>query len=183
MFNGLTGKRKVDQVILVDTREQKNSHVEKAFKALGIPFDRSKLYVGDYTLVNDQSVCVDRKGGLQEVYSNTVQQHQRFRAECARAQQAGIRLIVLVEQDGIRSLEDVASWKNPRADRWDFINRMHSFGKMTDVRISPRRPVDSERLMNIMRSMQLKYGIEWQFTTHKDCGTRIARILGEVGIG
>lgn len=168
-------------MILVDTREQKNSHVEKAFRALGIPFDRSKLYVGDYTLVNDQSVCIDRKGGLQEVYSNTVQQHQRFRAECQRAKDAGIRLIVLVEQDGIGCLEDVAHWHNPRIANWDFLDRMHRLGKMTEVRIAPKRPVDSERLMNIMRSMQLKYGIEWQFTAKFRCGDRIAEILGEVG--
>ena len=165
-------------MILVDTREQKNSHVEKAFDRMGIPYDRSKLYVGDYTLPNDQSVCVDRKGGLQEVYANTVQQHQRFRAECARAKQAGIRLIVLVEQPMIRTLDDVAHWQNPRIARWDFIDRQHSFGRMLDVKIAPKRPVDSERLMNMMRSMQLKYGVEWRFTTKESCGEDIARILG-----
>lgn len=165
-------------MILVDTREQKNSHVEKAFGKLGIPFDRTKLYVGDYTLPNDQSVCVDRKAGLQEVYANTVQQHQRFRAECTRAKQAGIRLIVLVEEEGIRALEDVAGWRNPRIQRWDFLSRMHSLGRMLDVKIPPKRPVDSERLMAIMRSMALKYGVEWAFTTKQECGERIARILG-----
>lgn len=166
-------------MILVDTREQKNGHVEKAFRTLGIPFDRTKLYVGDYTLPNDQSVCVDRKAGLQEVYANTVQQHQRFRAECTRAKQAGIRLIVLVEQPGVHTLDDVAEWHNPRIQRWNFIDRMHAFGKMLDVKIPPKRPVDSERLMNIMRSMALRYGVEWRFTTHELCGERIAEILGE----
>ena len=168
-------------MILIDTREQKAGHVEKAFDALGIRYDRSKLYVGDYTLVSDQSVCVDRKAGLHEVYSNTVQQHNRFRAECVRAQQAGIRLIVLVEQPEIGCLEDVAKWRNPRIRRWDFVHRAHSLGKMMDVRIPPKRPVDSDRLMNMMRSMSLKYGVEWAFTSQEECGRRITEILGESG--
>ncbi|MBQ1483930.1 MAG: ERCC4 domain-containing protein, partial [Eubacterium sp.] len=65
-------------MILIDTREQKYEHVRKAFEEMGVPYDRTKLYVGDYTLVNDQSVCVDRKAGLHEVYSNLIQEHDRF---------------------------------------------------------------------------------------------------------
>ena len=147
-------------MILVDTREQKNSHVEKAFDRMGIPYDRSKLYVGDYTLPNDQSVCVDRKGGLQEVYANTVQQHQRFRAECARAKQAGIRLIVLVEHSNrVLSIEDVIKWNNPR------------------LKVSPLA-VDGPRLCRIMHAMGNKYGFGWAFCDKAHTGKKIIELLG-----
>ena len=167
-------------MILVDSREQKCEHVTAAFDNLGIRYDRTKLYVGDYSLPYNQSVCVDRKAGLQEVYSNVIQQHDRFRREVCRAMNAGIHLIVLVEDPWIEELDQVAEWKNNRITHWDFVNRMHRNGKMLDTKISDRPPVPSDRLMAAMRSMALKYGIEWQFVTHKLCGQRIAEILGEV---
>jgi hypothetical protein len=34
--------------------------------------------------------------------------------------------------------------------------------------------------MNIMRSMALKYSVEWRFTVKEDCGETIARILGAI---
>lgn len=164
-------------MILIDTREQKYDHVREAFDEMGVPYDRTKLYVGDYTLVNDQSVCIDRKQNLQEVYSNVIQQHDRFRREVVRAKTAGIKLIILVEDPAIEELDQVANWMNERETRWHFINRMHQLGKMLNVKISPKPPVPSDRLMAAMRSMALKYGIEWEFTTHKLCGETIVRIL------
>lgn len=167
-------------MILVDSREQKCDHVTAAFDKLGIVYDRTKLYVGDYSLPYDQSVCIDRKAGLQEVYSNIIQEHDRFRREVCRAMNAGIHLIMLVEDPWIEELDQVAEWRNERVTNWYFINRMHQLGKMLDKKISNKPPVPSDRLMAAMRSMGLKYGIEWMFTTHKLCGQRIAEILGEV---
>ena len=166
-------------MILVDTREQKNKHITDAFDRMGILWDRSKLYVGDYALIEDMSLTVDRKAGMHEVYSNLIQQHERFRREAARAKQAGVRLIVLVEEYALNTLEDVEHWKNPRIARYDFIEKMHRCGKMLNVKNAARRPVDSARLMAIMRSMTLKYGVEWRFTSKEKCGEEIVRMLME----
>lgn len=164
-------------MILIDTREQKYDHVREAFDEMGVPYDRTKLYVGDYTLANDQSVCVDRKAGLQEVYSNLVQEHDRFRDECERAKKAEIRLIVLIEEEVIENLDDVPLWQNPRVTKWAFIHAAHQAGKLQDVRLPANPPKGSDKLAAIMRAMELKYGIEWRFVSRRNAGREIVRIL------
>ena len=103
-------------IILCDTRQKKGKHQEKEkwFAENGIEVVRSKLVVGDYTLPTDQSVCIDTKAGLLEVCGNVTQQHRRFVEELELAKQLGIQLIILVEENGIRTLEDVNRWSNPR---------------------------------------------------------------------
>ena len=108
-------------IIQMDTREQcgKKDHILSYFEQAGIKVVRSKLFVGDWTRLDKQDVCIDTKtGGLQEAYGNVVQQHVRFRNECIRARQNGIRLIVLVEEERISRLEDVCMWENPRRAKW-----------------------------------------------------------------
>jgi len=50
-------------IILEDTRQQTGKHDAKHdyFEKHGIEIRRTKLYVGDYTLPTNQSVCVDTK--------------------------------------------------------------------------------------------------------------------------
>lgn len=96
-------------ILLEDTRQQAKKHEAKHqwFAKNGVEVVRSKLVVGDYTLPTDQSVCIDTKSGLLEVCGNVTQQHRRFVEELELAKQLGIRLIILVEENGIRTLEDV----------------------------------------------------------------------------
>jgi ERCC4-type nuclease len=146
-------------VVMVDTREQKN-HVTDYLNAHNIPNVRSKLFVGDYTLLHDQSVCVDRKQSLAEVCGNVCQQHDRFRAELERAQAAGIKLIMLVEHGGkITSLDRVMDWVNPR------------------LKTSPYA-VSGEKLHKIMVTLAAKYGVEWRFCQKRNTGKIICQILG-----
>ena len=147
-------------ILLEDTRQQTGKHTKKEsyFKKHGIEVKRTKLYCGDYTLPKNQ--------------------HDRFRAECLRAQEAGIKLIVLVEHDGeycdykktiwnkpVRKLEDLAQWKNPRA----FIFRG---GKQ----LYPRA-TKGVTLLKMCSTMQKKYGVEFQFCESGECGKRIVEIL------
>ena len=71
------------------------------------------------------SVVVDTKDGLKEVCQNLCssrEEHERFRAECLKAREHGIKLIVLVEEDEtdenghylINDIRDVRKWQNPR---------------------------------------------------------------------
>jgi hypothetical protein len=146
-------------VIVVDTREQKN-HVTKYLDQHDIPNVRSKLFVGDYAILCDQSVAVDRKQHLLEVCSNVTQQHIRFRNELLRAQEAGIHLIILVEHGhGIETIEDVRSWVNPRLKK----SPLALSGPALYVR---------------MKSIAAKYGIEWKFCEKHDTGWTVCELLG-----
>ena len=103
--------------VQIDTREKDHAirHILAEFEKQGVRHFRSKLYVGDYQRLDSGLLVVDRKQNLTEIASNLTQQHQRFRAELERARAAHIRVVILCEHGGqIRSIEDVAAWKNPR---------------------------------------------------------------------
>lgn len=106
-------------------------------------------------------VVIDRKRTLGEVVGNVTQEHERFRRELLRAQEAGIQLIVLVEHSNrIRTVEDVKRWQNPR------------------LRFSPQA-MSGERLYAVMLTMSAKYGVEWMFCEKRQTGQRIVEILKE----
>ena len=166
-------------VLLEDTRNpaQKHRNVHQWAQENGVTIIRTKLLVGDYTLPTDQSVCVDTKYGLQEVYSNIVQEHERFRRELEMAMQAGVKLIVLVEEAGINELADVGRWKNPRRERWFRIHAAHNAGKLLKVPISKVPPLASDRLMQMMETMAERYGVSWKFCGKDDTGAVIWELL------
>ena len=125
-------------IFVHDTRDKANKHdnVDSYLLSRGHEIVRSKLYVGDISLLMNQSVCVDLKGmGLKEVYSNLVQQHDRFKRECVRAEEAHIRLIILVEEKSIRNLEEVEEWQNPRAIRYAELAMAHARGKRLSTKL------------------------------------------------
>ena len=166
--------------IIQDTREKCDFHknITDGLKSMGIAVVRSKLYVGDYARIYDMSVCVDVKADLQEVYGNIVgQQHRRFVDECIRAKENGIRLIVLVEQAGIRSVQDVANWKNPRLTRWNRIHEGQKAGKYTGVKISEKPPIPSAQLAKAMQTIAERYGVEWMFCSKADTVKVICEVL------
>ena len=141
----------------------------------GIKYVVSKGYVGDYQMLSDGTLAIDKKYGLQEVYSNIVCDHERFRRECIRAKEANIRLIFLVEQRGINSVADVAKWKNPRIALYNKMLKKRENGE--SVRLPGKPPMSSEKLAAAMQTMSDKYGIEWRFCDKKDTGKIIWEIL------
>ena len=167
-------------VFIHDTRDKPGKHdnVEQYLTQNGHSIVRSKLYCGDISLLNNQSVCIDLKKDLQEVYSNVIQDHVRFKAEILRATAAGIRLIILVEQEGVKSLSDVPNWKNPRVAQWHKISNAHKAGKMMKIKISSSPPANSLKLAMTMTSLANRYGVEWQFCDKSETGKRIVEILG-----
>lgn len=118
-------------IILEDSRQQAEKHKQKHiwFERNGVEVRRTKLYVGDYTLPTNQSICIDTKKDIQELISDICgKQHERFKEECVRAKEAGIKLIILVEDDGgwcdyrktiwnkpVNDIQDLFTWKNPRS--------------------------------------------------------------------
>ena len=149
--------------VQIDTREHAHAihRILKTFDEAGVQHISSKLYVGDYQRLDNGLLVVDRKQNLAEIAGNLTQQHERFRAELERAKQAKIRLVMLCEHGGqIRSIEDVAAWKNPRLKE--------SPGALT-----------GERMAKIMQTMTERYGVEWRFCDKRQTGKRILEILQE----
>jgi len=149
--------------IQVDTREKPQAikNIMATFEANNVKVIRSKCYVGDYVSLDNPRVAVDRKQNLSEVCSNCVQEHKRFADELKRAQEAGIHMIILVEHSKtVKTLEDVAKWKNPR------------------LSVSPMA-VSGERLYKIMKTMGEHYDAEWQFCSKEETGKRIIELLEE----
>lgn len=160
-------------VITEDTRQQAGKHrnVQAYCKRHGIELVRKKLDVGDYMLP-DGTISVDTKFGMQEVYNNLISGHDRFRRECVRARENGIRLVVLVEEAGITTLEDVKGWINPRIQQYEWAVE-HGY------KTAKAPPISSKRLYGIMRTMEENYGIQFQFCHKRNTGKRIIEILTE----
>ena len=167
-------------VIARDTRDQTGKHknVDDGLASRGIKTVRTKLYVGDVARLDDMTVCIDLKQNLTEVYNNVIQQHDRFVRECRRAQQAGIRLIILVEQYGISTVQDVAEWKNPRITKWEKLRDAHRNGKRMTEKLNPYPPVSSERLSKAMQTISDRYGVEWWFCAKSETVNVICEVLG-----
>lgn len=165
--------------ILEDSRNkpQKHKNIQAFCAANGIRIVRTKLAVGDYTLPTDQRVCIDTKQDMGEVYNNLVQSHDRFARECDLAQQLGIRLVVLIEDDNVRCLDDVHKWRNPRYQRYMMLKAGHEQGRWLGTKLPPKPPVDSPRLEQMMRSFAEHHGCEWQFCRKSETGLRICEIL------
>lgn len=148
--------------IYIDTREKPQAikKIIDYFNRNGVETIHQKLDVGDYMVSPDAKLSVDRKMSLIEVCGNLAQQHKRFTAECIRAQENGIKLIILVEHGGaIRSIEDVKNWVNPR------------------LKVSPYA-ISGERLYRLMLTYSDKYGVEWRFCDKRATGRVIVELLG-----
>lgn len=194
-------------IIIEDKAQQDKKHIAKHlyFEQHGIYWSRYPLPVGDYILYNDAvsdviarkqkrgievkkmdflgtyNVCVDTKKDMQEIVGNICgQQHARFRDECILAQNNGIKLYVLIEnEDGITCIDDVFRWQNPRLHRYNKIKYMHNLGKWQNVALPKAPPTKGATLAKAMLSMQLKYGVEFLFCRHDEAGAEIVRLLTE----
>lgn len=148
-------------VIIVDTREKPRAIVKilAEFEKQGVTVVRRALNFADYFNPDTPGRIIDRKQNLLEVAGNVVQQRARFLREVERCNRAGCHMIVLIEHSPqIRTLEDVIRWKNPR------------------LKVSPLA-VSGERLFRIMKAMEIRYGIEWQFCGKTQTGKKIIELL------
>ena len=150
-------------VIQIDSREK-----ERAIKKIIEEFDRqavkhpvSKLLVRDYMNYDNPRLIVDRKQNLSEVCCNVCQGHERFRRELLRAHENEIQLVILVEHGrGIKCLEDVIWWNNPRGGK----------------------SMQGEVLYKVMKTQERKYGIKYLFCDKRQTGRRIIEILSGGGL-
>jgi ERCC4-type nuclease len=147
--------------IQVDTREKARAikQVLAEFEKQGVLHISSKLYVGDYMDFDNPRLVIDRKQNLLEVASNLVQQHDRFLNEIKRANAAGIKIIFLVEHGyGVKSIEDVEKWENPRLKESKFA-------------------ISGARLYKLIKVLCAHHNVEFLFCDKKETGAKIIELL------
>lgn len=163
--------------IQIDSREKARAirKIVKTFDESGVKYFSSKLLVGDYMSLDNPRLIIDRKQNLQELCGNVCQQHERFKRELLRAMDAGIRLIILIEHgQGVNSIEDVYSWKNPRKHevRFRTVN-----GKRERYVVSAKA-VDGDQLYKSLCTIRDRYNVQFEFCEKKDTGKKIIELLG-----
>ena len=147
--------------IQIDTREHKweLARIQRQLSSLGCKTIVSKLYVGDYQSLDNPRLVIDRKKDLQELCGNVTQQHERFQRELIKAQEAGIRLIILIEHgNDIQSLEDVYFWDNPRLSE------------------SPKATT-GKSLYRSLCTIRDRYNVRFEFCNKHDTGRKIMELL------
>ena len=163
-------------VIQIDSREHKweMARVQRQLESLGVKTIVSKLYVGDYQSLDNGRLVIDRKKDLQELCGNVCQQHERFRAELLRAQEAGIQIIILCEHGpDINNLQDVYFWQNPRKHEV----KLKTVNGRKIKTVESSRAVDGEQLYKSLITMRDKYGVRFEFCTKDITGQRIKELL------
>ena len=168
-------------IIQEDTRQKpnKNADIRKQLEALGHTVRRFGMLCGDYQIFGKGDIVIDTKQDMNEVYSNVITDHERFANEARLAREAGIRLIILITDPIVSSVDDVKLWKNPRRERWFQVRAMQRKGKMLSVKQSKTPPCASDRLQKAMVTMTLRYGITWLFCKRENVGAEIIRLLTE----
>ena len=154
-------------ILLQDTRQQYGKHrnIEAYCKRMGIQIVNQCLSVGDYMLPG-RMVSVDTKENILELASNVMSSdHRRFKAECVRAQEQGIQLIILVEE--VPPYGRLDMWEVPR---WQSSNKWHRYGE-------PMTLVDPAALRKACITMQKKYGVKFRFCSRLQSPKRVIQYL------
>lgn len=108
-----------------------------------------------------------------------IKRHGFFHRGLKRAQNSGIRLIILVaNEEGVSDLKQLSLWRNLRTDRYNKIQYMHRIGKWKTVKLPKAEPMSGERLAKACQTMQDKYGCEFAFCSEGDQGKKVLELLG-----
>lgn len=201
-------------LLIEDEGQKIGKHITKNeyWKKNSVEVARLPLPVGDYIICNEKvrdvierkkqrdikvkkmdflgtyNVSVDSKKDMQEIVGNICggrKEHERIRDELILAQNNNIQLYILVENtDGIKSIDDVFKWHNPRLNIW-VQDRSNVIGyyKNGNPRYARKqkypKATKGSTLAKAMLSMQHKYGVKFEFCTPQESGKRILELLSE----
>lgn len=171
---------KTDIFLQIDSRQQVGKHdlKDEYFKNNGIKTLKSKLPFGDYAIVNDMSVIIDTKKDLLEIEGNLTKEHARFRNEIINANNFGIGLVILIEEEiQYNNLDDVAArYKIPKWKSTTF-QMVNGKKQVKHRKGQPMAFFNVETIIKAMKTMQQKYAVIFMFTTKEKCGEAIIDIL------
>jgi ribosome-associated protein len=192
-------------ILIEDKAQQDKKHIIKNdyWRLKGIEVIRQPLPIGDYIIANDKvldvikrktdrnvdikkmdfvgsyNIAVDTKKDIQELIQDVcTKDHARFRDECILAQNTGVKLFILVEDNGgfcdrrctiynkpVKSINDLFSWKNPRA--FIFKAGVQKYPKCTKGAV----------LAKSCLTMEKEYGVKFLFCTKDEAGAKVIEIL------
>ena len=192
-------------IIFEDMGQKEDKHIVKNqwFYENGIEVVRAPLPVGDYIIANEKamdvlkrmekrtvrpkkmdflgtySVAVDTKENVGEIVNNICgKSHDRFRDECVLAQNNGVQLYILVEnEDRVTCIRDLFKWQNPRLHNYNKIKYMHGLGKWQHIKLPKRPPTKGETLAKAMITMEKEYGVRFIFCHPDEAGARVVELL------
>lgn len=169
-----------DIIIQEDSRNRLGCHDNKNqyFQENEIRVLRSKLPFGDYTLINNTSVVIDTKKDMLECEMDLTKQHTRFRNEITNANNFGIGVVILIEEEiQYNNLDDViARYKIPKWKSTTF-EMVNGKKQLRHRKGQPMGNFNVETIVKAMKTMQQKYAVLFWFTTKEKCGEAIIDIL------
>lgn len=154
-------------ILYEDTRNQEGKHknIGAYCRRNGITLKRECLLVGDYMFPGGK-VSIDTKQDVLEIAKDIMSSdHRRFRDECIRAQEAGIQLVILVEEE--LPFGKIDYWKSPV---WKTSNKYHKYG-------DPMTRIEPRALKKAMLTMMERYGVRFEFCSKVNTPRRIIEIL------
>lgn len=130
-------------------------------------------------MTDGSNVSIDTKQDLQEVAGNVGRDHARFVREIERANAAGYRLVILVEQGGVTSIDDAARWVN-RVCRACDRRRMGYCNPTHGMKCAVKRfkPMTGPTLARIMERLEERHGVRFEFCDKRSTARRICELLG-----
>ena len=145
--------------LLEDTRQKADKHKAKHeyFAAEHTDVIRCALPFGDYA--PPPKVAVDTKQDASEIAYNmcsSSKEKSRFRRECIKAQEAGCRLIFLIEDPRFGGIDDLYGAK---------------------IFIHNGQIISGDQLATAMHVMSERYGCEYLFCTPEEAGQKIIELL------
>ena len=101
-----------NMIVLVDSREKKNSHILDYFRKQKISFQTEKLEYGDYSFMIPAIVAgeniyfhwdcvVERKASLEELSGNLTGERERFEKEFLKAGNDGCKVYLMIEAPAV----------------------------------------------------------------------------------
>lgn len=165
-------------LIVEDTRQREGAHDTKHawWASHGVDVVRHKLETGDYMTVGSP-VTVDTKAGPLELAMDLGRDHRRFSAECARARDTGLHLVVLVEGDPAMNDRDVLSRWPGWCSRCVLYKRRACHPSGGSCRRFRFVPVQGAVMARQMGTMEGRYGCEFRFCSKADAAREVCDLL------
>lgn len=164
-------------VIYEDTRNKVGAHELKNgwWRAHGVEVVRKKLDAGDYAR-DGSNVLVDTKKDVQELVMDIGRDHARFSREVERAERAGCRLVILVEQhQEFRDRRKLAAWRSTVCGRC----RVRGCDPTSDrCRAHRFKPMQGATAAKIIETMEREHLVRFRFCNRRDTARVICEMLG-----
>lgn len=135
---------------------------------------------GDYC-ADGANTVVDTKASLGEVSTNLGREHERFKREIKRANDAGCGLVVLIETDEAECVQDVRAWVNTHCRNCGHYRRRECDprdGGAICLKHGTKPPLQGETMAKQMATMELTRGVRFEFVRPEDSARRICELLG-----